>query len=125
MAPPAERPPSEQGPEYQALDAIAELSRKVDELAQRPAIALPAHSNWWDVLPPPFEGTGSDPGKSFAEILTPAGVIHVGNLPTRFGAWQAAVRAGMYPDRLELSLQLNGGWIVWQRALFYERPMVA
>lgn len=121
MAPPAERPPSEQGIEYRTLDAVAELARKVDELAQRPAIVLPAHGNWWDVLP----RTDYPAVNDWSEIFSPIGYVSPLQLPTRNPSTYVVLRAALMADRLELSLQLNGGWIVWQRALFFERPAAA
>lgn len=121
--PPAERPPSESGPEYQALDAIAELSRKIDELAQRPAIGRSPHPNWWDVLPQIERLDGRS--DSLAEVVQGSGATYWLHVPARIPAYHLQLRVATYTDRLELSLQLNGGLIVWQRALFYERPAVA
>lgn len=122
MAPVTERPPSEQGVEYRTFDALQELARKIDELAQRPSIVLPQHANWhanwWDVLPR-VGPVGKE--HSLADVLASGGMYYLGQLPCRNPAYNLSVRAALHPDRLELSLQLNGGWIVWQRALFYER----
>jgi len=120
MAPPAERPPSERGVEYLTLDALEELTRKVDELCRRPAMA--GHGNWWDVLPQLERVDGRR--ESLAGLVQDCGGTTFA-LPMRTPSYSLLLRATLYPDRLELSLQLNGGWVIWQRALFYERPMVA
>jgi len=112
----AERPPSEQGIEYRTLDALEELARKVQELAERPPIMVPAHGNWWDVLPDPGMG-----GRCWTELLM-SGFSQPLYLPSS-SPNTVVVRAATYADRLELSLQVNGRWIPWQRALFFERPM--
>src|SRR5215472_14831933 len=110
MAPPAERPPSQQGPEYETLDALLELTRKVDELALRPSVVLPTHANWWDTLPPLQEGwTGV--GLKWADLLS-TGQYQVFNLPCRRSDVVLQLRVGLFADRIELTLQLSFSWIV-------------
>lgn len=117
MAPGADRPPSQQGVEYQVLDAVADLSRRVDELAQRPAVVLPAHANWWDVLP----NLGYPGASPWSEILYAGGTSWL-QLNSTQPSYNVVLRVVTLADRLELSLQLNSGQIIWQRALFFERP---
>ncbi|HKW92988.1 MAG TPA: hypothetical protein VJX92_13905 [Methylomirabilota bacterium] len=121
MAPRAERPPSEQGVEYQTLDALEELTRKVQELMERPALVA-AHPNWWDVLPmlETYDGHRS----SFGELVgNHSGWTSYLQLPSARPSGGLVLRVVIYADRIELSLQINGGWIPWQRALFFERPL--
>lgn len=116
MASGAERPPSQQGIEYRTLDAVEELRRKVEELAQRPALP---HPNWWDVLPMLERPDGR---RDSLAGRVQDGTVQQCAIPTRHPSEFLNLRVGVYPDRIELSLQMNGGWVLWQRALFYERP---
>lgn len=109
-SPTTERPPSEQGVEYLTLDAVKALADQVAELAKRPAYG-PA-GNWWDVLPKP------EPGWNWRDAFAEGQVLQF-MLPSRIGSYVAVLRANMLSDRVELSIQINGGWLIWQRALFY------
>lgn len=116
MAPPAERPPSEQGVEFQTLDAIAELQQQVAELAQRPLFV--PQGNWWDVLGyPPVTIGGRFP--AWLEIFAQStNEVYLGCTdPT----WHPTLRAQVMSDRLELTLRLNSAYTIWQRALFFDR----
>lgn len=124
MAPRAERPPSERGPAYETLDALAELRDQVAELATglaaRPMVGG-GHPpvNWWDVL--------SDPREygfpwSWPEVISGYGGTMNFYLPIKRSDAQVLVMAATYDDRVELALRLNGMHTVWQRALFFARP---
>lgn len=118
MGPPASRPPSEQGPEYQTLDALQELARKVDELASKPALVVNAAGNWWDVLPQPQFGL-QRPRFNWDEVFVP-GRTDVYQLGAGQPSWYPMLRIATHADRLELSLTLQGGaYLIWQRALFF------
>lgn len=109
MPPRAEdRPPSEQTVEHQLLDAVATLQQRLDDLASRPPLLVA--SNWWDEIP-------GEVREQVQEGI-PAYVILPAKVPSTF----LELRVHPLADRLEVTLRINGGWIVWQRALFYGRP---
>ena len=104
----AERPPSERTPENAILDSLAELRATVEELKQRPAVVAVGGGNWWDVLP--------------ADAPRPAYTGNCYRWHIGYGTNQEylELQAQTMPDRLELSLIVNGGArILWQRAIFY------
>jgi hypothetical protein len=102
-----ERPPSEQTVEFKLLDALGELRGELSELRAHPPVWVPA-GNWWDELDPNLSGALAQ------------GQWWCGMLPSK-PPHNVQLRANAMPDRLELSLMLDGGYIAWQRALFYGR----
>lgn len=112
MAPATERPPSQQGPEYETLDALQALRDQVEQLLSRPAYV--PQGNWWDVLPKPELELGFEWREVFA-----VGMVNQVALYGRTASWAPMLRVSQYEDRIELSIQISGGWLVWQRALFF------
>lgn len=101
--------PSEDTPEQRLLDAVNALTERLDAVPSRPPFM---QSSWWDQLP-----------QEFGELL---GKMNYHPPPHHMqidGSRNILVaRYQFMPDRMEISLVLNGGWVVWQRALFYGKP---
>lgn len=108
-----ERPPSEQGVEYELLDALAE----VKELLAQPTRIQVASPNWWDVLP----GNEWVRSGDWREIF-PVGQHYQFMLPNKRADMPVTMQVGFYDDRLEMTLKIAAAYVIWQRALFFQRP---
>jgi hypothetical protein len=110
------RPPSEQGVEYETLDALQELRDQVAELAGKPLFL--AQGNWWDVLPRFEDVCGRQQLGGWKEVFAQYASEYV--LPCPNPSLMVAVRIQSMTDRLELTLRLNHMLTLWQRALFFD-----
>lgn len=106
----AERPPSEQGVEYQLLDALGAVRDRLEAIERRPALYGPS-PNWWDVLPGPEALGGYDPG---LPVQATTVMQLYGNPATHW-----IIRVQVMADRIDLTLRVNDAWTVWERSVFF------
>jgi hypothetical protein len=102
----AQRPPSEQGVEYQLLDRLTRVTEQLEAFEQRPGVGCPS-ANWWDQLP---EG---------AREFFQEGIRSPFYLPTQRAELRTELYVTGYHDRVELALRFNQSFTAWQRALFF------
>lgn len=86
------------------LDKLNEVCQKLEQVARTPDL------NWWDVLP--------------ANVPRPmVGFVHHFNpINCQDPTQRYVFKCQVMEDRFELWLELNAGWVVWRRAIFFNPP---